>query len=503
MVNDDSNIEVPATKHELSKSVAENHFDRTTFEFGASGNIEGVTVGGNAGFVVENESGQASSFKSVQATLAITYIIPRVTICLRPEDLEPTEEFAQAAARVREMKDLFELRKLHKLFGQLFCCEIVLGGCLSTPKTLTTIEQANVSMTRSKFKGSVGLIVGLPGVASGFMEASHGNQDQEEEGQRTLNQQENFTFTATGGSTIWAADAPSWLSSVASDFNTWRLIQQLQMKPLMEVVSAIPKYEEIQTWFLQAVPKLTEYIVVPQSRLIDTRLKVMFQLEGLSRALTSLRVGIDNVESRDEDRGLSKSKDNRDIQTYLAHNHKQPPTFIRTFSKQIEHEPDVKRADILWWEGGKAIIDVTTKIFQTTETTANAFVQPASTQAPVLIDPRSLAAETCTANDTPSGNLATGAVAVEKRTAWRMEVPYGYSLTHNSLVDTKSMANPSKSSLSLTVYGNAPGAFMPTITSDSHLVYWRVEKATPYAGGPDANQFKYGDSVRLCWRFSD
>jgi hypothetical protein len=62
--------------------------------------------------------------------------IPRVTVYLPPEDLEVTEDFAQAIARIRETKNLYELRKLHKAFGQLFCSEIVLGGCLQTSKTL-------------------------------------------------------------------------------------------------------------------------------------------------------------------------------------------------------------------------------------------------------------------------------------------------------------------------------------------------------------------------------
>lgn len=44
---------------------------------------------------------------------------------------------------------------------------------------------------------------------------------------------------------------------------------------------------------------------------------------------------------------------------------------------------------------------------------------------------------------------------------------------------------------------------MPAITNQPDPVYWRVLKANAKAGGRDANQLKYGDPIRLCWRFSD
>lgn len=302
-----------------------------------------------------------------------------MTVYLPAEDLELTDEFAAAIAKIKQSQNLFELRKLHRLYGQIFCSEIVLGGCLQTTKTLTSEESKEETLTRNKFKGSVGLAVGVPQVASGSMKASHETQDMKEQGSRTFRQQENMSFNATGGNTILAADPPSWLGSVGSDFNTWRVIRQLQLKPLVDVVSDIPKYEEVRMWFLQAVPKLTEYIVIPQSRTLDARFKVLFQLEGLSRALAGLHVGKNNQESKDEDVGLTRSTKKKDlkIQTYLAHNPEKPPTFIRTYVQQIPQAPKVTKSP-LRSENGRMVVDVTTKIYQTVNTTTQAIFQPST-----------------------------------------------------------------------------------------------------------------------------
>ena len=54
--------------------------------------------------------------------------VPRVTLYLPAEDLEPTDEFSAAINKVRTSKNLYDLWKLHHMFGQIFCAELVLGG---------------------------------------------------------------------------------------------------------------------------------------------------------------------------------------------------------------------------------------------------------------------------------------------------------------------------------------------------------------------------------------
>ncbi|KAK3984474.1 hypothetical protein QBC44DRAFT_385726 [Cladorrhinum sp. PSN332] len=503
-VTDDCHIEVAAVQHEFAHSMAENHFDRTSFEFEAAGVIKGVSLGAQAGASTENENGRTSSNKSITKTLIATYRVPRVTIYLPPEDLEVTDEFAAAIANIRKTKNLYDLRKLHRSFGQIFCSEITLGGCLQTVKTLTATETTDETMTRNKFKGTVGLAVGVPQVFSASAKLSRETQDQTAQATREFSQKENISFNATGGNTILAADPASWLTSVGSDFNSWRVIRQLGIKPVMDVVSEIPGYDEIKMWFLQAVPKLNEYVVIPQSRTLDVRFKVLFNLEGLSRALAALEVGRkgDKQVSKNEDVGLSKSsKSGVNIQTYLAHNPSKPPVHVRTFVKQLEHAPEISRSGVRF-QGGSPIVDVTTKIYQTTDKSDYAIFQPVSTQAPVLLDPRAL----------PQDPAKDGSKSpfVDSRTVWRLEVPYGYSLTHDSLVTIRSQAptNPGQT-LTLTIYRNAQGVFMPAITDNPDPIYWRVLKAdansTKEAGklNGDAKQIKFGDAIRLCFSFND
>lgn len=77
-------------------------------------------------------------------------------------------------------------------------------------------------------------------------------------------------------------------------------------------------------------------------------------------------------------------------------------------------------------------------------------------------------------------------------------------LTHESLVTIKSQVwSTPGTSLALSVYRNAQGVFMPAITSQPDPVYWRVLKADVGTGGKGSKQLKYGEAIRLCWRFSD
>ncbi|KAM0425767.1 hypothetical protein ACHAPT_009017 [Fusarium lateritium] len=500
MITDDSSIEVAAIRHEFSQSMAENHFDKTTFDFETSAGFRGVTVGGQGGVGTQHGSGHAGGSKAVTQSLVATYKIPRVTIYLPAEDLEVTDEFAAAVEHIRNTRNLYDLRKLHHMFGQIFCSEIVLGGCLQTSKSLTATEVQQESVTRSAFKSSVGLAVGFRQIASGSMKASHETQDQQQQGSKDSKQNESLSFNATGGNTILAADPPNWLTSVGSDVNTWRVIQQSQLKAVMDVVSAIPGYEEINKWFLQAVPKLTDYVIIPQNRTLNARLKVMFNLAGLSRALAGLKVGPIGQDSKDEDVGISRGKDSGAIQTYLAHQPEKPPIYVRTFVQKYD-EPPKTQSTRPRFEGGRFKVDVTTEIYQVKKTTTHAIFQPPSTQAPVLINPRALKPPSKPAK---KDEKPSPPPTIHERTVWSIEVPEGYSLAHESIVVIKSQA-PSTlgTSLTLSVYRNAQGVFMPAITNQPEPVFWRVLKADAGASGNPSKQLKYSDPIRLCWRFSD
>ncbi|KAG9495541.1 hypothetical protein J7337_013790 [Fusarium musae] len=473
-------IEIASVQHEFGYSMAQNHFDKNVFEVEGSGVVEGITLGANAAFSNEQSSGSATSTKQVAKTLIATYkVIPRATVYLSPEDLEPTEEFAAAIDLVRKTRNIIDLRKLHKQFGQIFCAEIVVGGCLQTSKILTAKEKEEENVQRNRFKGSVGIAVGAPQVANLGAKMSHETQDHSESGTRELDQRESLSFRATGGNTILAANPPAWISSVASDSNSWRIIQQGDIRPVMDMVSEIPGYEQVRMWFLQATPKLTEYIVIPQQRSFDARLKVDINHDGLPRAL---------VGSREGDKKIA---DLSSVTAYLAHDPRQPPAHFLAFVK--ESEKIDKKEGPMYFKDNRPFTDVTTKIYQTSETTTKKIFEPAQTQAPVLFCPQTL----------PNNDPDIPGLLSDSRTVWTIEVPFGYSLTHNSLVTLKSQAGgANRRDLTLTVYRNAQGVFMPAITNHTDPVYWRVLK-NDRSSISSSDQIKFGDKIRLCWRFSD
>lgn len=85
------------------------------------------------------------------------YMFPRVSVFLRPEDLEPTPELKQALLLVQSTKDINNLRKLYSTFGHLFCHAVTLGGCLQTTKIVTGDQNTTETEEKEAFKASVGV----------------------------------------------------------------------------------------------------------------------------------------------------------------------------------------------------------------------------------------------------------------------------------------------------------------------------------------------------------
>ncbi|KAF4996970.1 hypothetical protein FGRMN_4188 [Fusarium graminum] len=549
MITDQSSIQIAATQHEFSQSMATNHFDSTIFEAGASGSFKGVTVGAEAGLATEHAKGSASSDKKVAKTLVANYQIPRVTIFLPPEDLELTTELETAIKQIRDNKNISDLRLLQKRFGQIFCSNLVLGGCLQTTKNIAITEVAAENTERNKFKADVGLSVGMQGGPSGSMKYSKETQDSNDSGTKKTDGYERLTFDATGGNTALATNPPAWVDSVAVDFNTWRVIKQSKPIQLVDVISSIEPWGEVASWFLQAVPKLSEYIIIPRSRGLEARFKVQFDSGGLDRAINGSNSSEKQISAADGD-----PLDFGRIETYLSHNPNKPPRHVKTFVAQYPTESKTDKSDVRW-VGGRPVIDVTTKLYQTTTVTTDAVFYPAwqysstssnqlenaqiryfycplaqdlSLTLSVAILPSTkpklapnapgvataVAATTTpnvpgvvTTNSATTTTDAPGVTATIDATTtpiWRLEVPTGYSLGHNSLVTVKSLAFPeAKHALTMTVYRNAQGVFMPTISSSTDPAYWRVCKTQSNSTGPDADRVKFGETIRLCWRFSD
>jgi hypothetical protein len=158
----------------------------------------------------------------------------------------------------------------------------VLGGSLQTTKVVTGTENSSLSKEKESFKASVGVAVSTPFGIGGSMKASHETQDGKEDFKRNLDTRESMVFEATGGNTLLAADPPAWSGSV-SDFNTWRVISQSDVGPMVETIAQIPGYQEIRSWFFRAVPKLSEYVIIPETRVLYARFKVTTQSGSIAK----------------------------------------------------------------------------------------------------------------------------------------------------------------------------------------------------------------------------
>lgn len=76
-----------------------------------------------------------------------------------------------------------------------------------------------------------------------------------------------------------------------ADFNNWRVIEQSELSPISEAISQIPEYGKVREWFFSAVPKLSQYVVIPESRVLHVRFKAITQSESPALArITGVKV---------------------------------------------------------------------------------------------------------------------------------------------------------------------------------------------------------------------
>ncbi|KAJ4038318.1 hypothetical protein NW756_008547 [Fusarium oxysporum] len=265
--------------NEFQESMARNHFGASSVEGSASGGWGGYSVGVTGGAAKEDTSGGNKTKKSYAKRMIGSYMFPRVDVFLRPEDLEPTEELRAALDGIKQTKNINALRELYSTFGHLFCHSVTLGGCLQTTKIVESDEDVKQSKEKQSFKAEVGVAVSTPFGAKGNAKGSKESQDSAEAFNRSVSTSESMGFEATGVNSILAADPPAWSGSVAN-FNNWRIIEQTELTPIVDTISKMAGYHETRSWFFATVPKLSEYMVITESRMLLVRFKVASQNES-------------------------------------------------------------------------------------------------------------------------------------------------------------------------------------------------------------------------------
>ncbi|EXA34096.1 hypothetical protein FOVG_14952 [Fusarium oxysporum f. sp. pisi HDV247] len=456
-----SRIEITMVSNEFQESLARNHFAASSVEGSASGGWGGYSVGVTGGAAKEDTSGGNKTKKSYAKRTIGSYMFPRVDVFLRPEDLEPTEELRAALDGIKQTKNINALRELYSTFGHLFCHSVTLGGCLQTTQVVESDEDVKQSKEKQSFKAQVGVAVSTPFGAKGNAKGSKESQDSAEAFNRSASTSESMGFEATGGNSILAADPPAWSGSVAN-FNNWRIIEQTELTPIVDTISKMAGYHETRLWFFAAVPKLSEYMVIPESRMLHVRFKVASQNESF---------GV-----------ISHKK----VPAYLGHRPNESVTPVRTNLRVPDRRP--KEA---FRNGSFGLIGDMTKVTtQNPGFSTTPLFEPSRTQAPILMFPS-------------GAELGTKTDEAFSHVVWRLEVARGHSIGPDTLLCVKSAAMP-KADLALTVYRNAQGVFLPSISSTDEPCYWRLEPVeTSGISKMKGDRYKFGDSFRLTWSFSD
>ncbi|EXL92085.1 hypothetical protein FOIG_14750 [Fusarium odoratissimum NRRL 54006] len=470
-INDRSRIEITMVSNEFQESMARNHFGASSVEGSAevtldhnlilSGGWGGYSVGVTGGAAKEDTSGGNKTKKSYAKRMIGSYMFPRVDVFLRPEDLEPTEELRAALDGIKQTKNINALRELYSTFEHLFCHSVTLGGCLQTTKVVESDEDVKQSKEKQSFKAQVGVAVSTPFGAKGNVKGSKESQDSAEAFNRSASTSESMGFEATGENSILAADPPAWSGSVAN-FNNWRIIEQTKLTLIVDTISKMAGYHETRSWFFAAVPKLSEYMVILESRMLHVRFKVASQNESF---------GV-----------ISHKK----VPTYLGHRPNESVTPVRTNLRVPDRQPkEAFRNESFGLTGDMTKITAHNPGFSTTP-----LFEPSRTQAPILMF--SSGAELGTKTDEAFSHVV-----------WRLEIARGHSIGPDTLLCVKSAAIP-KADLALTVYRNAQGVFLPSISSTDEPCYWRLEPVeTSGISKMKGDRYKFGDSFRLTWSFSD
>ncbi|WJG37039.1 uncharacterized protein FOBCDRAFT_253744 [Fusarium oxysporum Fo47] len=429
-INDRSKIEITMVSNEFQESMARNNFGESSVEGSASGGWGRYLVGVTGGAAKED-----------------TYMF-QVDFFLRPEDLEPTEELRAALDGIKQTKNINALRELYSTFGHLFCHSVTFGGCLQTTKVVENDEDVKQSKEKQSFKAQVGVAVFTPFGAKGNAKGSKESQDSVKAFNRSASTSESMGFEATGGNSILAADPLAWSGSVAN-FNNWRIIEQTELTPIVDTISKMAGYHGTRSWFFAAVPKLSEYMVTSESRMLHVRFKVASQNESFG-----------------------------------VISHKKVPAYLG-------HRPNESTAKEAFRNGSFGLIGDMTKITaQNPGFSTTPVFEPSRTQASILMFPS-------------GAELGTKTDEAFSHVVWRLEIARGHSIGSDTLLCVKSAAIP-KADLALTVYRNAQGVFLPSISSTDEPCYWRLEPVeTSGISKMKGDRYKFGDSFRLTWSFSD
>ncbi|KAK6541560.1 hypothetical protein TWF694_007365 [Orbilia ellipsospora] len=454
-VNDDSRIEVIISEHEFETSMAKNDFSSKSTEASMTGGYAGFSASVSAGHSQAKSKSTKTTETNYKKTIISKYLFPRATVHLHPDDLEPTPELANLIELIYKQNNINHLRKLHQDFGHLFCKKVTLGGRLLSSKVMEGKEKGTEQEQKEQFKTSMELQIQTPvGVGAGVKhERESGSGTANRENEKDKN--EKHVFEAVGGDTILAATPGEWSSSVAHE-KYWRVIERDGLYPLADFISAIPGLQNVSGYFMRAVPALTKYIEMPPSKEIKARFKLVTPTSNLALG--------------------------NDALYYLGHE------FGRTST--MPGLNSLKRQTVGWLQ-----IDYKIKI---------PLFSPSTTRAPVLQGYKNNLV-----GDKMFGTTYTKEFAA---TTWSVIAPFDDALQNGTRVILRTVpftggatttvnSRPGENAVSLVVYRNQQGHFLPALSDIDEFQYWRIWKKDSSRNPKE--YIKEGDSIRFSWSFGD
>ncbi|KAK5110589.1 hypothetical protein LTR85_000989 [Meristemomyces frigidus] len=449
-VNDDSKIDIAVCKHELATSMAKNDFSSQSTEASVSGGAMGITVGVSAGYASSQSSGHEQSSTEATQTMVARYMYPRCDLFLTPGDLEPTPEFAALLEQIRTSKSIRTLRRLQSDFGQLFCQQLTLGARLLSTQTMSSRFTGTTDQQKEQFKVSVGVSVSTPyGGASVKHEQEKGSSNESKSSETNSN--ESNVFEAVGGDTILANNPNAWATTVSSP-DTWRVINRDGLSSLVEMVSQMPGYEPVQSWFVQAVPALSKYMTLDASHTVTCRFKVQ-------SPTNALHVRNENGKARH----------------YLG------------FGGDVV-SPCMNSTDT-------TVINGICPFFwiRVDATVEKRLFEPWTYRAPVIHG-----FDDYDVDGTKFGAKFSDSFAA---VTWDVIAPFTDVLSNGSRVIFRTKPTDPKTSPShMVVFRTAQGEFVPGMSDSDQYQYWRLLKTGSTQPG---EPIKAGDEVQLCWSFKD
>ncbi|KAH7184519.1 uncharacterized protein B0J16DRAFT_241459, partial [Fusarium flagelliforme] len=276
-INDDSQIEITAHEDNLTTALTHNDFSGQSTDGSVSAGAYGVSVGVSAGHGSNNDTTTGNQTGTKNKTLFARYLLPRCDIVLWPDELEPMPELARLIEAIHQTKNIKMLQRLHAEYGNYFSQRVTLGGRLLSSKVLAANDSQGLDQQKQSFRTSVGTSVsGNVGIYNASVSASQevttGNAHTNENSSQTQN--EACVFEAVGGNTILSTNPKAWCPTVA-DYKLWRVINRGDLLPLSQILSGIPGFEAVPSWFVRAVPALNRYITLDQDHGCKARFRVM------------------------------------------------------------------------------------------------------------------------------------------------------------------------------------------------------------------------------------